>query len=43
MSGGKDADEILRTYGRERFAAMLSASENDVESVLTVKKRITTF
>ncbi|MBR6940500.1 MAG: DNA primase, partial [Clostridia bacterium] len=38
MSGGKDADEILRTYGRERFAAMLSASENDVEYRLDREK-----
>ncbi len=38
MSGGKDADEILRTYGRERFAGMLSASENDVEYRLDREK-----
>lgn len=31
MSGGKDADEIIRTHGRERFASLLSEAANKTE------------
>lgn len=31
MSGGKDADEIIRTHGKERFAALLNESANKTE------------
>lgn len=31
LSGGKDPDEIIRTFGRERFKQMLSQAENDIE------------
>ena len=31
LSGGKDPDEILRKYGRERFRALLDGAANDVE------------
>ncbi len=31
MSGGKDADEIIRTHGRERFASLLNDSANKTE------------
>ncbi len=31
MSGGKDADEIIRTHGKERFAALLSEAANKTE------------
>lgn len=31
MTGGKDADEIIRTHGRERFASLLSGAANRTE------------
>lgn len=31
MSGGKDADEIIRTYGKERFAELLGMAANKTE------------
>lgn len=31
MSGGKDADEIIRTHGKERFAQLLGSSANKTE------------
>ena len=31
LSGGKDPDEILRKYGRERFLALLEGAANDIE------------
>lgn len=31
MSGGKDADEIIRTHGKERFAALLNEAANKTE------------
>lgn len=31
MSGGKDADEIIRTYGKERFSEILGAAANKTE------------
>ncbi len=37
MSSGKDADEILRTYGKERFNDLINASANETEYKLTKK------
>ncbi len=31
LTGGKDPDEIIKTQGRERFAAMLDGSANEIE------------
>ena len=31
MEGGKDADEIIRTYGKERFLSLLNKSGNEIE------------
>lgn len=31
MTGGKDADEIIRTHGRERFASLISGAANETE------------
>ena len=31
LSGGKDPDEILRRYGKERFNALLEGAANDIE------------
>ncbi len=31
MSGGKDADEIIRTHGKERFASLLNEAANKTE------------
>lgn len=31
MNGGKDADEIIRTYGKERFAELLGTAANKTE------------
>ena len=31
LSGGKDPDEIIRTFGKERFKQLLEHAENDVE------------
>lgn len=31
LSGGKDPDEIIRTFGKERFKQLLEQAENDVE------------
>lgn len=31
LSGGKDPDEILRKYGKERFRAIVEGAANDVE------------
>ncbi|MCR5150519.1 MAG: DNA primase [Clostridiales bacterium] len=31
MTGGKDADEIIRTYGRERFESILKSAFNEIE------------
>lgn len=31
MRGGKDADEIIRTHGKERFASLLNESANKTE------------
>ncbi len=31
MEGGKDADEIIRTYGKERFLSLLGKSGNEIE------------
>lgn len=39
MEGGKDADEIIREFGKERFRKLLDDAENDVEYKLTKLKR----
>ena len=31
ISGGKDPDEIIRTYGREKFQKILDGAANDIE------------
>lgn len=31
LSGGKDPDEILRTYGPERFRSLIDGASNDIE------------
>lgn len=31
MEGGKDADEILRTYGKEKVNSLIKGSENEIE------------
>ncbi len=31
MEGGKDADEILRTYGKEKFNALITGASNQIE------------
>ncbi len=38
MSGGKDADEIIRTYGKERFAELLGTAANKTEYRLLREK-----
>lgn len=40
LSGGKDPDEIIRKYGRERFAALLDGAANDIEfRILALRDR----
>lgn len=39
MEGGKDADEILRTYGKERFKDILNGSANETEYELMAQRR----
>ncbi len=40
LSGGKDPDEILRTYGRERFQSLLDGASNDIEyKLLAVREK----
>lgn len=34
LSGGKDPDEIIRKYGRDKFKAMLEGASNDIEFAL---------
>lgn len=34
LSGGKDPDEIIKNVGRDRFAAMLDGSSNEIEYAL---------
>lgn len=38
ISGGKDADEIIRTYGKERFAELLGTAANKTEYRLLQEK-----
>lgn len=38
LTGGKDPDEIIRTFGRERFKQMLAQAENDIEYRLDKEK-----
>lgn len=35
LDGGKDPDEIIRTYGKERFRKLLEGSDSDVEYKLS--------
>ena len=40
LSGGKDPDEIIRKYGKERFRAIIDGAANDVEfRILALRDR----
>lgn len=40
LSGGKDPDEIIKTYGRDRFETMLEGSSNEIEfEILALRSR----
>lgn len=40
LVGGKDPDEIIRAYGREKFKAMLDGASNEIEfSLLSIKEK----
>ncbi len=40
LSGGKDPDEIIKTQGKERFAAMLDGAANELEfSIINLRNR----
>lgn len=39
MSGGKDADEIIRTHGKERFADLLKEASNKTEYKLLEEQK----
>lgn len=40
LSGGKDPDEIIKNQGKERFAAMLDSSANDIEyAILNIRSK----
>ncbi|MBQ7542822.1 MAG: DNA primase [Clostridia bacterium] len=40
LTGGKDPDEIIRKFGRERFSALLDGAANDVEfRILALRDR----
>lgn len=38
LEGGKDPDEIIRVHGREMFAKLLNAADNDIEYRLSLLK-----
>ncbi len=38
LTGGKDPDEILRKYGRERFQSLLDGASNDIEYKLLAQR-----
>lgn len=38
LSGGKDPDEIIRKYGRERFQSLLDGAANDIEFRLLAER-----
>ncbi|MCR4614742.1 MAG: DNA primase [Clostridiales bacterium] len=38
LTGGKDPDEILRKYGRERFLSLLEGASNDIEYKLLAQR-----
>lgn len=40
MDGGKDPDEIIKTYGAERFRSMLEGAANETEFRLSEQRRI---
>lgn len=37
MTGGKDPDEIIKKYGKERFIALIDGASNDVEYKLSLE------
>lgn len=40
LVGGKDPDEIIKTYGRDKFKGMLDSSRNDIEyAILNLRSR----
>lgn len=40
LTGGKDPDEIIRTYGKEKFKNILNGAENDIEfKILNEQKK----
>ncbi|MGN0526494.1 MAG: DNA primase [Acutalibacteraceae bacterium] len=39
ISGGKDPDEIIKNHGKEAFAKLLNAANNDIEYKLSVLKQ----
>ena len=40
LSGGKDPDEIIKNLGKERFAAMLEGSANEIEyEILNIRSK----
>ncbi|MGN0531894.1 MAG: DNA primase [Eubacterium sp.] len=39
LVGGKDPDEIIKTYGRDKFKAMLEGASNEIEfAILSLRK-----
>jgi DNA primase len=40
LTGGKDPDEIIRTYGKERFQSLIDGAANDIEySILREREK----
>lgn len=40
LVGGKDPDEIIKTYGRDKFKAMLEGASNEIEfALLSLRKK----
>lgn len=40
LVGGKDPDEIIKTYGRDKFKGMLDSSRNDIEyAIINLRSR----
>ena len=41
LVGGKDPDEIIKTYGRDKFKGMLEGASNEIEfSLLELRKKV---
>lgn len=38
MEGGKDADEIVRTYGKDRFLSLINKADNETEYKLNTER-----